>query len=126
MNEFNYEQQLAAAKEAAQKLKSELEELILGKRMHALRCACGTCSQAESEARRIVPGGQEKRYEGQIGRWYQWTIDMGGFLMGLSTFLPVDQIEVMFGKAFKSIDVERLELECYKRSSDGTQNSFPF
>ena len=124
MEEFNYDKQLAAAKEAASKLKTKLEERILGEHLSAWQCGCGTISAPETVAIAVVPGGSNKKYEGQIGTWYQWTVSMRAvgqtksytYPIGLSTFLPTEEIKSMFGKAFKGIDLKKLEIEGYRRN----------
>jgi len=124
MTGFEYEQQLTAAKEAASKLKPKLEQIILGKRLAAWSCNCGAISQPESEAIAVVPGGSEKRYEGQVGSWMQWTVSMRNvdktgnynYAIGISEFIPMKKIEAMFNEAFKGIDVKTLEIESYKRN----------
>lgn len=122
MEGFNYDQQLAAAREAADRLKPKLEERILGQYRPAWQCNCGAISHAESEAVEVVPAG--RKYEGQIGLWFLWTVKMRhrgqtegyNYSCVLSEFLPVDEIEAMFSDAFKGIDTRTLEIESYKRN----------
>lgn len=134
MGEFNYEQQLTAAKEAAKGLKQRLEDKILGQILPPLKCDCGATSHGCAEAIEVVPAGSQKRYEGQITHWFIWTVKMRelkqsegyAYSCGLSKFLPVDEIESMFSEAFKGIDGDTLERQCYARNPKEIKKLLPY
>lgn len=119
---FDYDAQLKAAQDAAVGLKEQLEELILGRTRAPWQCGCGTLSHGEAEAIEVVPAGREKRYEGQITQWFLWSVKMRdhgqsegySYSCGISDFILTDTIKTMFGEAFKGIDGDTLETECYR------------
>lgn len=126
-SQFNYEETLAKARISSEKLQKELEPQILGKELPPWKCNCGALHHGSAKAVQVVAAGSEgKRYEGQIGLWYLWSVEMReltknegcDYSTGLSDFLPTDFIEQMFEQSFQGIDTRTLETESYKKNPD--------
>ena len=120
--EFNYELELAKAREAAAKLQGELERNILGKTLGAWKCCCGAFSHGESQAVKILQGGRKKEYEYQITVPLSWTVEMQdiaqeerGYSIGLSQFLEDTKVEEMFARHFAGVDAKGITHEYFAR-----------
>src|SRR3989338_3748621 len=99
-----YRELLGRARSAAEALKAEVEPQILGKRHPGFSCNCGAISQGESVAVRVRYGGEDPRYEYQLTKTYDWSVDMEAVdgsgksysITGLGVFLPGDQVNMLF------------------------------
>lgn len=106
INEEVYQQ----ARIIAEKIKKELEPLILGERRPAFRCFCETIRHSEAEAIAIEPAGANPPYQNQVGLWYMWGVTMrdafgSEYVLGLEQFIPQEQLKEGFRNHFVGIDV---------------------
>lgn len=105
ISEETYQQ----AKIIAEKIRKELEPLILGKRRPALRCNCGAISHSKAEAIAIEPAG-DPPYQNQVGLWHMWRVVMrdesgSEYVLGVEQFIPQEQLKEGFRNHFTGIDV---------------------
>jgi hypothetical protein len=95
----------------AERIKNELEPLILGKRFPAWKCCCGVISRSEAEAVAVERAGLPP-YADQIALWYMWGVEMRpisgeghSYVLGLEQFIPREQLEEGFKRHFAGVNV---------------------
>jgi hypothetical protein len=105
---------------AAEVLRAYLSEMIVGRRMEASSCSCGSCGVGSegSVAIGIKPAYKEFGYqEHEIGLWYFWSVRMRArdskrppgehdFSVALNRFIDIETIESMFRERFRGVDVQ--------------------
>lgn len=97
----------ARALNAAESLKRQLEERLIGKSAHAWSCSCGACGAGPSK---VVGIDMPTTYQYQIAMWQLWTCDMKddkgkGWGQGISTYIPRTELYPMFRNHFAGNDV---------------------
>ncbi len=131
MTEFNYEAELAKAREAAVGLQSELETRILGQERPGWSCNCGALHAGAAKAEKVMPAGRD--YEYQITMRSLWTVKMRDdhgkeYSCGLSEFLAEDEIKGLFACYFKDVDGRAIQTEYFarQRREEEAHKSFVF
>ena len=98
----------ALALAAAQDLKQQLEERLIGNKAHGWSCSCGSCGAGPS---RVVGIDMPTSYPYQIAMWLLWSCRMEddkgkSWSQGICSYIPWTELYPMYRSHFAGIDVE--------------------